>query len=321
MKPAELIPLKSPETAASDDLRRSVNGFLDHPQCPLTQSALSKQLGLSPATLNRWLGGTYAGDNDRVDRVIRSWIADFARKDIILQHFFETPVTRRYCYYLRRIMATNDVGVLYGDAGIGKTRAMVHAASQIPFAVPLTLSQWCRTADDIIGAIWRAEDTRGWKGNSKRAVWLIDRFKGSNRPLLIDNAQRAGWNALNFLMDFHDETNVPILLSGNPSIIDTARQIDQHFSRIGICQPLALTTRKKARGTEEAADEILKIRIPEHAKALRHLAHDIARQRGHLRTLEKTCNLASNALQADPKKDPIDAFREAHAQLLTDGAI
>jgi DNA transposition AAA+ family ATPase len=50
--------------------------------------------------------------------------------------------------------------------------------------------------------------------------YLFEKLNGSERCVLIANAQRIYLSGLRWMMDFHDSTGVAFVLIGNPEVMD-----------------------------------------------------------------------------------------------------
>jgi DNA transposition AAA+ family ATPase len=72
-----------------------------------------------------------------------------------------------------------------------------------------------------------------YPGNVKWALWMEQVLRGTERLIVVDNANRLHFHSFQWLMDFHDATLVPIAFVGNPEVLDILRRSDQLFSRIG----------------------------------------------------------------------------------------
>lgn len=313
--------LATAEEPSEAQLRERLRQFIENGQ--LTQGAAAQQLGISSSRLSLWLGNRYPGDNAAMAQRVEGFLEDAERRRVQAETFFETKVARDFATVARLIVQTADFALVYGDAGIGKTKAIRHYHAANATSALVTLSQWIRTAEDIIGALFHAENTRSYSGHEKRAVWLTRKFRDSGRLIIVDNAQRLGSSGLNFLFDWHDETNCPVILCGNPEIKDPICANDQRFRRVGIAHELRLDPAEKnpllkTSGTARAALEMVRQIAPEWEPEIADLARQIASKKGHLGTLGKALNLARDIVADGSIKDPVEAVHAAHATLLTD---
>ncbi len=276
----------------------------------LSDDRLGKLLGCAGSQVNRALNDKFVGDLDafvaRAEDLLKS---DPARRRTKEQYRWN-GFARALRDNLDLIRRTGDVGLLYSPAGKGKTCAIALYLSENPLAVHVSLAKWSGGADGLTRALFRHVESRGWRGNTSKGDFLADRFRGSNRLVVVDNAHRLTRGARHWVFDFHDDTGCPIALVGNPEILDEIRKNDQQFSRVGF--------RKEIRGESATADSEMMVEMfwPEARGKLGRLPVQVIRKRGHLRALKKQLLLAKELL---PKCDsPLEAFRMAHTQLVRD---
>jgi DNA transposition AAA+ family ATPase len=217
-----------------------------------------------------------------------------------------------------QIRKTYDVGLITGAAGVGKTCGGILYQQENPSAIRITVNRWNADPAGIEGLLMAELETRGFKANEERpGAWLVRKLAGSYRIVIIDNAQRLPEDSLKWVFDFHDATECPVALIGNPEVLDKIRANDQLFSRIGICEEIEM------KDPEKVAGALLKQFCPEHADALLGDATEIVKQagRGHGRTLRKQLLIFRDFIQTDAMKktDPADVFKSAGSKLVKRG--
>lgn len=280
----------------------------------LSDERLGRLLGCAGSQVNRALNDKFVGDIDsfvvRAEDLLKS---DPARRRIREQYRWN-GFTRNLRDNLDLIRRTGDIGLLYSPAGKGKTCGIALYLSENPLAAHLSLSKWSGDAAGITRALFRHVESRGWVRNAgSKGDFLTDRFRDSNRLIIVDNAHRLTRGARQWVFDFHDETACPIALVGNPEILDEIRKNDQQFSRVGFRKEI------KGAGASDDADMMVEMFWPEARGKLGRLPAQVIRERGHLRALKKELLLARELL---PKcESPIEAFRAAHTQLVRDYAL
>jgi DNA transposition AAA+ family ATPase len=167
------------------------------------------------------------------------------------------------------------------------------------------------TPSGIIRALWAAGGSPNSRGKN-HFEFLIEKFKGTNRLIVIDNAQLLSKSGLGFVFDFHDETGSPIALVGNPEIIKRISSNDQQFSRIGVHWKIEPPLDHMEVPTRKTIHQW----FPEHVDELYRLARQVAVQMGHLRALKKQLRLAREIMTNQPDISPTTAFRSAHTMLI-----
>jgi DNA transposition AAA+ family ATPase len=215
-----------------------------------------------------------------------------------------------------QIRKTGDVGLITGPAGIGKTKAIELYQMQNQTVLTVTLCRWVRSAGSLTLKLWNQLDRRNAARGMSKACYLEEKLVGSKRLIIIDNAHRAERSALQFLFDLHDATGCPIALVGNPEVLDSIRDNDQMFSRIGICKDLASVGKNRSKTMNDwmrhAARKLLAAILADAEDCVVRMAEETALEPGHLRTLKKQAVLAGDLLQtAMFKGRQAEAFAEA----------
>ncbi len=230
---------------------------------------------------------------------------------------FETEATRKICARLELITKTNDVGTVHAEAGVGKTCSIQFFQQLHPSVVVLTASRGFRSAREIQRLLFKTTGTRGFKPtHHTKWEFLVEKFKGSNRLIIIDNAHRLTPSAFEWVFDFHDETDAPIALVGNPEMMDGIAANDQQHSRIGISKEIKLTE------VDDICRKMIEVIAPDAADDLLALARRVIKEPrgGHVRALRKQLSLAGE-LKGITKKPWQDSFRGAHTQLIREYAL
>jgi DNA transposition AAA+ family ATPase len=298
----------------------------------LSQKQVGTMVGCSESTINRYLNpppkalDRFHGDVERLENRIRGMLTRAELRAKVKQTVepFPTLATKRVKNFINTIFMRPQIGLIFGEAGTGKTSGIVLFMDENPDALLVTMSQ-CKTCGcgAILHALWKTLDTRGYKArlHGSRGAFVVDQLAGSNRPLIIDNAHRMTPGARKWVCDFHDETGCPVILVGNPEVVDGFRTNDQQFSRIGFKGEISLLKRSgedREQHLREAVEQFLQRVWPEAAASLFDLSMEVARNHGHLRALWHQLALAQHLHHEKQKgcDTPIKAFRAAHAQLV-----
>ncbi|MEI6034501.1 MAG: AAA family ATPase [Verrucomicrobiae bacterium] len=274
----------------------------------LSHRQLGRELGMSSSQVSRYLSDKFEGDVDLFEAKAEDVLRTAPIRQLVGCETFETGVTKSVAGTINLILKTNDFGVIYGPAGIGKSVAAARYQADNATAILVSLAHGCRDAKFIQKTIFARVKSRAFAASGmNRAEWIIDRLKGSNRLLLLDNGQRLTIAAREYLFDLHDATRCPVVLFGNPEIIDQIKSNDQQFSRIGICPEIKL----KDKECPDIAARIIAQMCPEHHDALIEYATKIVTNQGHIRSLRKQITLALH-LSDEKKIEIAQAFRAGH---------
>ena len=297
----------------NEDLRARLDAYRNSYDPPLTNKVLARELSCGHTQVSKYLNDKcdwdIAGFEATLEDVMKS--AEI-RRTLDDHTHLETSVTLQVNAVCETIRKTNDVGLISGPAGIGKSVAIVMYVKSNPSAIAITLTRWACNCHGVARLLFEALENRMFsKSKKSKAEWIIDRLKNSNRILIIDNAHRLTKSGLEWLFDFQDATRVPIALVGNPEVLDAVSDNDQQYSRIGLVQEVKLDN------PDKVAASIVQQLTPGTDGKIRDLATTIASKRGHLRSLKKHLLLIPELLTACDG-DPREAMLSAHTQLVSD---
>jgi DNA transposition AAA+ family ATPase len=320
---AKIAPAVKPFTPA---LRDALEEYRKERGLSLAQ--LGRQLQCSDATVSNYLTKKPLGNVAKLEAIIADVLKAAANQTGQKTEFFETAVSRQFFKVCDTIRKTGDVGMIHGEAGVGKTSSAEAYRVQHPSSILATFSRWHaprqhRKGDvnGIESLIFQSIENTGWNNSMRRAPFMVDRLKGSNRLILIDNVHRLHTGGLQWIFDFHDATGCPVAMVGNPEVLDIIRRSDQMFSRIGLMREMKLDGGKSgASAMESATEEMLRQFVPDQVEELKEIALKVVRNQGHLRTLKKHLLLLPEILEA-AKGDYVAAFHVAHQQLVTDYSL
>jgi len=213
---------------------------------------------------------------------------------------------------------TQDVLLLVGPAGEGKTCGAKLFAAANPGTIYLELASYQRSDAKVAAALFdKLERRNDWKGNSSRAEFIIAQLRGSHRVIIVDEAHLLDASGRQFFFNLNRDTGCAVVLIGNPEILDKIRRNDQHFSRIGVKGEPSLTEKELPAVSLKVAEQFSS---PQFAAEISDLVAFIASKPGRLRAVRKAVILAFE-LAAKNNTEPRKALREAHRNLVRDYAL
>ncbi len=206
----------------------------------LTASAVARSLGISASALSQWLDGKYGGNVERVDRAVKGFLQRWQEKQALPAHhipFIMTSVVNKTFEMARFCHLENEIGVLVGPAGVGKTWAVQEYVRQNTDVVLLEVDPGY-TASSLFKDLARK---LGFLPNGNlHDVFedVVERLRGSGRLIIIDEAEHLPYRALELLRRVYDKAGIGILLVGMPRLIENLRgrkgEYQQLYSRVGI---------------------------------------------------------------------------------------
>lgn len=205
----------------------------------LSVSAVGRACGISAAAVSTFLGGKYKGRNDRVEKALESFVRRHREKKAarVDLEFVDTSVAKKIHEIADMVHTDCEVGVITGEAGVGKTFALRRYAELNPDVILIEV-------DFGYSALWLFKELCREVGIEHRgqlsemAAGIIKRLHDSGRLLVIDEAEYLPHKALELLRRVHDKAGVGMLLVGMPRLIHNLRgsrgQYAQLYSRVGV---------------------------------------------------------------------------------------
>ncbi|ACV64883.1 Putative ATPase, transposase-like protein [Desulfofarcimen acetoxidans DSM 771] len=220
-----------------------------------SQNALAKEIGISSAALSQYLAGKYqAQGNSNIEPKIEEFfsLTEKAAAFTTAPDYVATSISTDVYNVIDYCHVSRCMGTIIGDAGIGKTKGAEKYASDYSEAIYITATKACKSQKNIYRMI-----ARKLRLNENRNVFdlyydIRSKLDGSNKILIIDEAQHlsvAAIDDIRFFNDKSDESDLPsvgIVLIGNHELRTKMmgryeQTLAQLFNRIQI-QRLMFTT-------------------------------------------------------------------------------
>ena len=219
-----------------DDLRTYMDAH------GLTQQQAASKLDVSSATINQYLQGKYKGDTAALDEKVAQLIARSKEKAKAVNIGFVKTKTAKQMH--ETAMLAHSLGEIYliiGEAGLGKTMALTEYAKQTADVVMVEVEP-TYNAKVLLQTIAAALGLTPARTNHEMMTAICDRLRGSERLLIVDEAELLGLKPLEILRRIHDLTGIGIVLAGMPRLRANLRgargEYKQLYSRIGFCQDI-----------------------------------------------------------------------------------
>ncbi len=205
----------------------------------LSLTAVSRALGFSIATLSQWQSGNYPGNVTKINNSVKSFLKRQKERSKTIKkniEFVKTTVSGKVFEVARVCHLDGEIGVCYGDAGLGKTVAIKEYVNQNPDVI-LIEADLGYTAKMVFVELHKrvGMDGRGLIHDLFEDV--ISRLRDSGRLIIIDEAEHLPYRALELLRRVYDKAGVGILLVGMPRLIANLRgkkgEYAQLYSRVG----------------------------------------------------------------------------------------
>ena len=298
-----------PPKPVNEELRLWLLGLKEKGE---SNATIGSQLGYRDGSMvSKYLNNKCDGDVAKFERAVADLRVrlDAARPEPS-SSLFETAVTTRSWNFCKLVSASHRCGILHGEPGLGKSCGVRIYAKAHPTAIYLEADMARRDDLGVRRLLWNSIVTRG-KNNDSRWDRIIDHYAGSDRCVIIDQAQRLNQAGLFQVYDFRDKTGCPVVLVGAPSIIDHVARDANNFSRTFQCMEVKASL-LDAQSVAAALVELHAARF--ESDDLVALVADSVAAPGHMRVAVDTL-YAAHAYVALPdcRGDFCKAYRKALA--------
>ncbi|HEI9785221.1 TPA: AAA family ATPase [Serratia marcescens] len=276
------------------DVRTKVRTIVE--SSDVTYAAVAREAGISTSVISQFVKGEYRGDNNGVAGKISVWLDNRNRRanDMpVAPDFIPTRTVKQIWDALQYAQLAQCITVIYGNSGVGKTRALQQFAADRPNVWLITVSPSRSSLSECLYELaleLGIGDAPRRSGQLGRAIRR--KLRGTNGVVLVDEADHLDYSVLEELRILQEETGVGLALIGNHQVYGkltggSSRNMDfaRLFSRIA--KKVSILKTKKA-DVEAIADA-----WGLNGKAERELIHALADKPGALRTISHTLRLAS----------------------------
>jgi len=212
--------------------------------------AIEKATGLSKTKISQ-----YFNRQERIDSLLalkKRIEMQEAMPDIATGDFVMTSVAQEVEMVLKLAHLDHTMGMLYGDSGLGKTRAAREYAKKHPGLIFIECKSWSNriTIANELATALRIDRSEG------SVAVLLQRaaraLKGTGRMLVIDNAHFFKPQVLDDLWGIYDESGCSIVVMGVPKLWDRMSdrngwRYDQFQSRVGVTRHVLMITGEDVR--------------------------------------------------------------------------
>lgn len=275
-------------------VRTAVRAVVD--STGIKYAAVAREVGVSGSQLSQFMNNSYRGDNDLLTNNLSIWLENRQRKTLEMPtapDFIPTRTVKQIWDALQYAQLAQCITVIYGNSGVGKTRALQQFAAERPNVWLITVSPSRSSLSECLYELaleLGIGDAPRRSGQLGRAIRR--KLRGTNGVVLIDEADHLDYSVLEELRILQEETGVGLALVGNHQVYGkltggSSRNMDfaRLFSRIA--KKVSILKTKKA-DVEAIADA-----WGLSGKAERELIHALADKPGALRTISHTLRLAA----------------------------
>lgn len=239
-------------------IREQLREHLDaNPQFSIT--GVARAIAKSGATLSLFLADKYTGDNAKVATEVASYLAREKEKAAQPQLNFPFVMTRnaRRIFEVAQIChLQGEIGVVYGEAGVGKTEAVREYARQNKSVILIEVDP-SFSAAAMVKSIHRSLGEDGKGGIFELFETVVRQLSATGRMVIVDQAELLPHRALELLRAINDKAGVGVLMLGMPvlraNIVGRQGEFAQLYSRVGLAIRLAAWDKDDVKSVVEQA--------------------------------------------------------------------
>lgn len=184
-----------------------------------TQSEIAKELDISDPQLSQFLNGIYKAPHIIIPKIERFFeLKEKKETAPEAPEYKETSISNKVYKLIEYCHIQGKIAVAYGDAGVGKTMAIKEYAKKHPDeSIVITVSPCFASitgVNDLIAEQLRIREKVARKIYSE----AVAKLRGSNKVLIIDEAQHLTVRVINHLRCMSDESGIGIAFIGNDEI-------------------------------------------------------------------------------------------------------
>lgn len=210
----------------------------------LQQKQTAQMLDISVPTLSLYLKGSYSGNVQQIDEKVEALIARHKEKVTEAKYstdFVRTLTARRGMDVIKYAHVEGELNVIYGAAGLGKTQMLKQYAKENSGAVLIEVDPSC-VPKTLLKRIAKVIGTTDTGTNDTLLEAITAKLKGSERVLLVDEAELLSTRSLEFIRRIHDLTGVGVVLAGMPRLLINLKgknnELAQLYSRVSFALDL-----------------------------------------------------------------------------------
>ncbi|MGP1606448.1 MAG: AAA family ATPase [Moraxella sp.] len=203
----------------------------------LSQAKIATIFGVSPAVVSQYLKGIYTGDVAAIDeKVVQMLQRAKDKAGDIKSNFVPTETAKKIIDVCGMAHTMNDINLVIGEAGLGKTVALKHYADNTAGVVFVEVEPTF-SPKIMLMELCQKLGINPSRNNHDNISAITEKLKGSERLIIIDEAELLSYKCLEIIRRIHDMTGVGVVLAGMPRLRRNLRgksgEYKQLYSRIG----------------------------------------------------------------------------------------
>lgn len=195
--------------------------FLD--RIGISQSEAARKIsGVAASTISQYLSGTYRGDLDAVGRRLNRWMEQEGRaRDVRVElPYVRTSVAEAIRKVITVTIEQGKMAAIVAPAGSGKTKVVqLTAEDQDGVYIYCDEDLTPSALYHQLALAVKVNTTLVSRGAAALKRAIVDKLKGTNRPIFLDEAHLLPPKVFAGLRSIYDQTGCPIIFVGAYEII------------------------------------------------------------------------------------------------------
>lgn len=232
-----------------DGLIEQARGYMSDSR--ISQAKFAASIGVSESTISRWLKKEYP-NMDTISEKVQEYLEkeELRRQNVGKLEFVMTNVSKQVWNVLEYTRLQRTIGIIYGDAGIGKTETAKEWAKGKSDVVMITATPAFANPKPFLKLLARAFKTTRTGTMDDVYLDILDKLESRDVTLIIDEAQHLTIQSLEIVRSLNDSTNTAIVMIGNEVVYNKMlgkqkAEFAQLFSRIGMRSSLSTEMLRK----------------------------------------------------------------------------
>lgn len=286
----------------------------------MSQEKFAKLAGMSGGTLSMFLKNQCKGNVERTAKRILAVLEaeenrDFAQTTVREPEIVRTSVMAKIWTGLLYANSRNDIIVIYGYPGLGKTCALKKWANEHASSLFITASPNIKTGRDIMEEILEAMSRKAEGRNKLLEKNIIRALRGTNRAIIIDEAHFLWLDGLETLRRIYDATQCPVILAGNNKIMDMITERNKSITGQFFSRAVRIALEPKIE-REDVEKIVLQNGVDLDDECLEEL-YRVANEIGSLRVMTKLFLFAWTLANDEESPITIEHIRQAKGVIIS----
>lgn len=301
------------ENATIEEVVAKIQGYMKENE--LTIADMAGHLNWNRSTLSQFLRGVYHGNND----VLRSRAIEFFNLKIELpetpeEQFVETMQSKRVFTACRFAQKKGFMALIIGPAGVGKTTALEAYTRKNSLAVMVTAYPGI-PPNRLYKRLTRKLRYESIGDDSTLIESLINRLKGKNILIIVDEGHYMKLNLLEQLRHIQDMTGVGLILSGNFDLYERMKG-KEAMKYAHLYSRAAMRVRIQGNPVRQELTEMMEKKgLPTDRQSI-DFVYSKASTPGHFRIVRNIAELASEMAVLDKSKIAYRHLKEAESLIV-----